>query len=83
MEQAKKPGFKAVPMNVSTSVKLKNSFRESKSNNVIGTIKGTKRPDETIIYTAHWDHLGIGEASNGDSIFNGAIDNATGVAALF
>src|SRR5690606_17673353 len=55
----------------------------SKSNNVIATLKGSKRPDETIIYSAHWDHLGIGEALDGDSIFNGAIDNATGVAALF
>ncbi|MGN5955323.1 M28 family metallopeptidase [Sphingobacterium lactis] len=83
MEDAKKPGFKAVPMNISTKVALKNNFRESKSNNVLATIKGSKRPDETIIYTAHWDHLGIGEVSNGDSIFNGAIDNASGVAALF
>lgn len=83
MEAAKKPGFKAVPMNISTKVELKNAFRHSKSNNVIAKIKGTKRPDETIIYTAHWDHLGIGEPLNGDSIYNGAIDNAAGVAALF
>lgn len=83
MEEAKKPGFKAVPMGVHTSVSLTNTIRESKSNNVIGTIKGSKRPEETIIYTAHWDHLGIGEPVDGDSIFNGAIDNATGVAALF
>ena len=83
MEAAKKPGFKAVPMNISTNVELKNLFRHSKSNNVIAKIKGTKRPDETIIYTAHWDHLGVGEPVNGDSIYNGAIDNATGVAALF
>ena len=83
LEEAKKPGFKAIPMNISTKIELKNTFRHSKSNNVIAKIKGTKRPDETIIYTAHWDHLGIGEAVNGDSIFNGAIDNAAGVAALF
>src|SRR5690606_28601475 len=83
MESAKKPGFKAVPMNITTKVELKNTFRHSKSNNVIAKIKGTKRPDETIIYTAHWDHLGVGEPVNGDSIFNGAIDNAAGVAALF
>ncbi len=83
MEDAKKKGFKAVPMNLTTNVALKNSFRESKSNNVLAKIEGSKRADETIIYTAHWDHLGIGEVSNGDSIFNGAIDNATGVAALF
>lgn len=83
MNEAKKPGFKAVPMNVRTQVSLNNTIKESKSNNVVGIIKGTDRPDETIIYTAHWDHLGIGEPVDGDSIFNGAIDNATGVAALF
>ncbi|MCA5005969.1 M28 family metallopeptidase [Sphingobacterium bovistauri] len=83
LEESKKTGFKAIPMNVSTKVELKNSFRHSKSNNVVAKISGSKRPDETIIYTAHWDHLGIGEAVNGDSIYNGAIDNAAGVAALF
>lgn len=83
MEDAKKKGFKAVPMNVKTSVGIQNSFRYANSNNVIAKIEGTKRPEETIIYTAHWDHLGIGEAINGDSIYNGAIDNAAGVAALF
>lgn len=82
-EEAKKPGFKAIPMNVTTSVSIDNSFRKSKSNNVIAKIKGSKRPDEVIIYTAHWDHLGIGDPINGDSIFNGAIDNAAGVSALF
>lgn len=82
-EEAKKPGFKAVDLNVSTSVGINNSFRKSESNNVIAKIEGSKRPDEVIIYTAHWDHLGIGEAIDGDSIFNGAIDNAAGVSALF
>jgi len=82
-EQAKKPGFKPVPMPVTTTFALKNEFRESKTNNVIAKIEGSKRPDEVIIYTAHWDHLGIGEPVNGDSIYNGAIDNASGVAALF
>src|SRR5690606_302080 len=80
---AKKPGFQPVALGVTTGVSIRNTFRESTSNNVIGKITGTKRPDETIIYTAHWDHLGIGEAVDGDSIYNGAIDNATGVAALF
>ena len=83
MDEAKKPGFKAVPLQVSTSIHLANKFRHSKSNNVLAKIPGTKRADETIIYTAHWDHLGIGEPVNGDSIYNGANDNATGVAALF
>ncbi|TDQ76461.1 M28 family metallopeptidase [Sphingobacterium yanglingense] len=83
IESAKKPGFKAIPLAISTSVQLKNTLKHAKSNNVIAKIEGTKRADETIIYTAHWDHLGIGEAVNGDSIYNGAIDNAAGVSALF
>ncbi|HLW50130.1 MAG TPA: M28 family metallopeptidase, partial [Sphingobacteriaceae bacterium] len=81
--EAKKPGFKPVALGVKTAVTINNSFRKSTSNNVIAKLPGTKRSDEVIIYTAHWDHLGIGEAVEGDSIFNGAIDNATGVAALF
>lgn len=83
MEEAKKPGFKAVPLNVTTSVGIHNTFRKSTSHNVIAKLEGSKRPDEVIIYTAHWDHLGVGEAIDGDAIYNGAIDNAAGVAALF
>ena len=83
MEDAKKPGFKAVPLHVTTSVGIHNTFRKSTSNNVIAKLEGSKRPDETIIYTAHWDHLGVGEPVDGDAIYNGAIDNAAGVAALF
>src|SRR5690606_8368903 len=83
MEEAKKPGFKAKPLQVTTSVGIRNTFRKSTSNNVIAKLEGTTRPDETIIYTAHWDHLGVGEPVDGDSIYNGAIDNAAGVAALF
>ncbi len=53
------------------------------SQNVIAKITGTKHPDEYIIYTAHWDHLGIGKPdATGDSIYNGAYDNASGSAAL-
>ncbi|MDN5924075.1 MAG: M28 family metallopeptidase [Xanthomonadales bacterium] len=53
------------------------------SHNVVGRVIGSKYPDETIIYSAHWDHLGIGAPDKtGDRIFNGAIDNATGTAAL-
>ncbi|PRD48703.1 peptidase M28 [Sphingobacterium haloxyli] len=83
MEDAKKPGFKAVPLNVTTSVGIHNTFRKSTSNNVIAKLEGSKRPDEVIIYTAHWDHLGVGEPVDSDAIYNGAIDNAAGVAALF
>ena len=51
------------------------------SQNVVGLLPGAKRPDETVIYSAHWDHLGIGQPdANGDRIYNGALDNGTGVA---
>ena len=53
------------------------------SQNIAGRLVGGKRPDETVIYSAHWDHLGIGQPdANGDRIYNGAVDNATGTAAL-
>jgi Zn-dependent M28 family amino/carboxypeptidase len=81
--KANQRGFKAVPLNLklTTSMKVKTVY--NKSYNVIGKITGTKRPDEVIIYTAHWDHLGIGRPDNtGDSIYNGALDNASGTADL-
>ncbi|HEY4154241.1 MAG TPA: M28 family metallopeptidase, partial [Puia sp.] len=66
---------------LSTSMRVKAAYNNSK--NVIAKITGSKRPDEYIIYTAHWDHLGIGRPDkNGDSIYNGALDNASGTAAL-
>ena len=53
------------------------------THNVIARLPGTTHPDETILYTAHWDHIGVGEPdANGDRIFNGAVDNATGTAGL-
>ena len=80
--QAKQTGFKPIPLGIKTSVDVRNHIRHATSNNVVAKIEGTTRPDEYIIYTAHWDHLGIGEAVDGDSIFNGAIDNALGVAGI-
>jgi len=53
------------------------------SQNIAGRLNGSKRPDETVIYSAHWDHLGVGQPdAKGDRIYNGAVDNATGTAAL-
>lgn len=81
--KANQPGFKAVHLGLqlSTTMNVKASF--SKSSNVIAKITGTKRPEEVIIYTAHWDHLGIGRPDKlGDSIYNGALDNASGTAGL-
>ncbi|GAA4784402.1 M28 family metallopeptidase [Olivibacter ginsenosidimutans] len=80
--QAKKPGFKAIDLNVTTGTHIKQETKKSTSHNVVAKISGSKRPDECIIYSAHWDHLGVGEAIAGDSIYNGAADNATGVAGL-
>jgi Zn-dependent M28 family amino/carboxypeptidase len=83
LAKANEKGFKPVPLNlkVATSMQVKAVFNESK--NVIGKITGTKRPDEYIIYTAHWDHFGIGKPdAKGDSIYNGALDNASGTAAI-
>ena len=81
--KANQPGFKAVPLNLqlTTYMKVKASF--NKSSNVVAKITGSKRPDEVIVYTAHWDHLGIGRPNKeGDSIYNGALDNASGTAGL-
>lgn len=80
---AAQPGFKAVPIkDIRASTRLSNSVRTSTSNNVIAMIPGSERPDETIIYTAHWDHLGTNPELPGDTIYNGAVDNAAGTAAL-
>ncbi|MCX7637118.1 MAG: M28 family metallopeptidase [Cyclobacteriaceae bacterium] len=80
---ARKPGFTAKPMNLKISTSLSVKARYDKSHNVIGKITGSKAPDEYIIYSTHWDHLGIGKPdAEGDSIYNGALDNASGTAGL-
>ena len=79
---ARKQGFKAVPLHQKLTVHINNQIRYNKSHNVAGLLKGSTRPDEYIIYSAHWDHFGIGRPVAGDSIYNGAIDNASGVASM-
>lgn len=79
---AAKPGFKPVAMNLKASVTLKNTIKECMSNNVLAILPGSTRPDEYIFYMAHWDHLGLNPSLEGDQIFNGALDNATGIAGL-
>jgi Zn-dependent M28 family amino/carboxypeptidase len=74
--------FKPVPMELEANLRLKNSIEYSRSNNVIALLPGSERPEEVIFYTAHWDHFGIDPSLEGDQIFNGALDNATGTAAL-
>jgi len=80
---ASQRGFTPVPMaDIKATVSIENAVRTSHSQNVIAKIPGTERPDETIIYTAHWDHLGVNAEMSGDNIYNGAADNATGTAGL-
>lgn len=80
---AKKKGFKAVPLGLTASTSFSNDIRKFDSQNVIGMLKGSERPDEYVMHTAHWDHLGrCTPAPDGDDICNGAVDNATGTAAL-
>jgi Zn-dependent M28 family amino/carboxypeptidase len=73
-----------VPLGVTASVKLDNTLRTLDSRNVVAKLEGSDAAlkDEYVIYTAHWDHFGIGQKVNGDSIYNGALDNATGTAGL-
>jgi Zn-dependent M28 family amino/carboxypeptidase len=77
-----KRGFKPVAMNLKASISFKNKVELTKSNNVAAVWPGSDRHDEYIIYTSHWDHLGINPGLREDSILNGAVDNATGTAAL-
>lgn len=83
MAAAKKKGFKAVPLGLTASLSFDNDIARQASKNVVGVLKGAKRPEEYVLYTAHWDHLGrCTAAADGDDICNGAVDNATGTAAL-
>jgi Zn-dependent M28 family amino/carboxypeptidase len=82
MAAAKLKGFKAVPLNLTASLSFDNDITRKMSKNVVGLLKGAKRADEYVLYTGHWDHLGRCTPVAGDDICNGAIDNATGSAAL-
>jgi Zn-dependent M28 family amino/carboxypeptidase len=79
---AKQRGFKAVPLGLKGSLSFSSSIRRQASKNVVGILPGTSRRDETVLYSAHWDHLGRCEPVNGDDICNGALDNATGTSGL-
>jgi Zn-dependent M28 family amino/carboxypeptidase len=83
-EAASKRGFKAASLNVRAAATLTQKANRKTSANVIGVVKGTSRPDETVIYTAHWDHFGTraplpADKPDTDRIYNGAYDNASGV----
>ncbi|WP_258105588.1 M28 family metallopeptidase [Marinoscillum sp. MHG1-6] len=82
VEKARSKDFKPVSLGLTASTFVENGIKKDVSQNVIAKIEGTERPDEVIIYTAHWDHLGVGPVVDGDSIYNGAHDNASGVASM-
>lgn len=82
---AKQRGFKPVKTGLNVKIDLKSEFLKFDSPNVVGMVEGgdAKFKKEYVVYTAHWDHLGIGEPdARGDKIYNGAYDNASGVAAV-
>ena len=80
---ARKKDFRPVELKARLDVHGDARTEVITSQNVVGIVPGTTHPDETIIYSAHWDHLGIGlPDANGDRIYNGAIDNGTGLAQL-
>jgi len=81
-EAAGKRGFAPVPLKASLSVKLKSEISSGQSDNVLALLPGASRPDEVIVYMGHWDHLGRNPALEGDQIYNGAVDNATGIAGI-
>ncbi|KAB8188225.1 M28 family peptidase [Lysobacter maris] len=92
---ANKKGFKAIPLDATLSLDLKSTIAEKESKNVVAMLPGSTRPDEAVVYMAHWDHLGNHSDAGGheghgedagsggeDHIYNGAVDNATGVAGI-
>lgn len=76
--------FRPVATGLHVAVEIASALRHVKSENVVARVRGSDAglARQTVVLTAHWDHKGIGPAVNGDSIYNGAEDNASGVAAL-
>jgi Zn-dependent M28 family amino/carboxypeptidase len=82
MEQAKDPSFQPISTGIEVDASLKSRVRGVETNNIVGLLAGSERPDEIVTITSHYDHLGVGEAVDGDSIYNGAYDNASGTGML-
>jgi Zn-dependent M28 family amino/carboxypeptidase len=80
--KAKTAEFRPVPLGVNVKANLENELRTVASKNVVAKVEGSEAAEEVVLYIAHWDHLGTQENREGDNIFNGAYDNATGVAGL-
>src|SRR5690349_6406801 len=87
LEQAKiaarRADFRPIPLKATLTAHYAANPQVITSHNVVGLLPGTTHPDETIIYSGHWDHLGVGKPdASGDRIYNGAVDNGTGIAQL-
>ncbi|MBV9774749.1 MAG: M28 family peptidase, partial [Gemmatimonadetes bacterium] len=84
VRRASSRDFRPVPTGITMDVAFRNQVQHLKSENVVGTLRGSdpRLSSQYVAFSAHWDHLGIGPAVNGDSIYNGALDNASGVADL-
>jgi Zn-dependent M28 family amino/carboxypeptidase len=83
-KQAVTRDFKPIPLGLTASMAVKNRLRTVDSRNVVAKLEGSdpQGKNEYVVYSAHWDHLGVGDPVNGDKIYNGALDNASGVASL-
>jgi Zn-dependent M28 family amino/carboxypeptidase len=82
-KRAQTRGFRPAPLKAAFSADYNVNSEVITSRNVVGILPGSGHPDEIVAYTAHWDHLGVGQPdAKGDRIYNGAIDNATGIAQL-
>ena len=80
---ARRKDFKPVPLKATLTARGTAVTKVITSRNVVGILPGKRYPNETVVYSAHWDHLGIGKPdANGDNIYNGALDNATGIAQI-
>ena len=82
MEDAAQPDFEPISLGLTASVEIRNEVERSTSNNVVALVEGSERPEEVVVYMAHWDHLGRDETLEGDQVYNGALDNATGTGGL-
>lgn len=84
MQAALQDNFAATPMTgIAASATLNNSIARSEDANVVGVLRGSEAPDEYVLYMGHWDHLGADARTlDADKIYNGAVDNATGIAAI-
>lgn len=80
---ARLPGFKSFPIKAKGDISMNVSYKIQQTSNVGGIIRGSERPDEAVVLSAHWDHLGFGPADEtGDDIYNGAGDNGSGMAGV-